>query len=479
MLKKHELQAMAIRKRTPQVLQARGLDAPIQRWELVDAGDLVLLFGTVNTRRLDRLERYTSARLVHHLSTVCGGMGCCVVNTSGLRYAFVLRYEQKRLPKQTDFPGCERGKVRLGLDADGKDVTTTWERMGHLLVAGMTGAGKSNFLRLLAHQAIAEGARLALADVDGRTFPMLTDNPALFEPIATTPEDAHQVVARALAECDRRSVLYGTVSGYPDKLEDYNAEAVRGDAERLPRLLVILDEFNATALAQGGANGDFCGDVATLAWRGRKFGVNLVVAAQDFAMAIIGRMRDQVMPVLFKVNNDALARKVRLSEAMELPRQPGLAVTRQWGRMQTYFLPKSELASGQPAILTENEAVLVAWVLEENSGYMGLSEIREYGDLGQGAARRLAADWERRGWLAKDASAGNKRRVTAEFEAIAYKLKSLQTLQTPRDGLQTDLQTARGPPTSLQTAYKPVLPPFLAHGQPGGQINDDTAVCRI
>lgn len=463
MLKKHKLQAMAIRKQTPSVLQARGLESPIRRWELVDAGDLVLLFGTLNVKRLDKLEQYTSKRLVHHLSTVCDGLPCCVVNTNGLRYAFVLHYRQKRLPKQADFPGCERGKVRLGVDADGNEATTTWEKLGHLLVAGMTGAGKSNFLRLLAHQAIADGARLALADVDGRTFPMLADNPTLFEPIATTPEDAHQVVARALAECDRRAVLYGTVSGYPDKLEDYNDQAVREDAERLPRLLVILDEFNATAQAMGGANGDFCGDVATLAWRGRKFGVNLVVAAQDFAMSIIGRMRDQVTPVLFKVNNDDLSRKVRLLDAVNLPRQPGLVVTQQWGKMQTYFLPKAELASGQPAILADNEAALVAWALEHNGGYMGLSEIREHADLSQREARALATDWERRGWLDKDAQAGNKRRVTADFEVLLHKVKTAQTAQAPRNGAQTDVQTPQGPPTSLQTPHEPELPAFLAH----------------
>jgi len=462
MLKKHKLQAMAIRRRTPRVLQARGLETPIRRWELVDAGDIILLFGTLNPRRVDRLERYVSKNLVHQLSTVCDGLPCCVVNTSGLRYAFVLHYEQRRLPKAVDFPGCERGKARLGVDADGNEATSTWERLGHLLVAGMTGAGKSNLLRLLAHQAVADGARLALGDVDGRTFPMLEGNQALFEPIATTPEEAHQVVARALAECDRRAVLYGTVSGYPDKLEDYNAQAVREDAERLPRLLVILDEFNATALAQGGANGDFCGDVATLAWRGRKFGVTLVVAAQDFAMSIIGRMRDQVRPVLFKVNNDALARKVRLAEAANLPRQPGLAVTRRWGRVQTYLLPKAELASGQPAILEDNELALAAWALEDNDGYMGLAEIREHGDLSQRGARALASDWEQRGWLAKDARVGNKRKVTAEFEVLLHKVKSAQSAQTPRDGAQTDVQTA------LQTAHERTNGPRAAQG--GGSL---------
>jgi hypothetical protein len=379
-----------------------------------------------------------------------------------LRYAFVLRYERKRLPEAVDFPGCERGRVTLGVDADGEEVGTSWERLGHLLVAGITGAGKSNLLRLLAHQAIGDGAKLLLSDIDGRTFPMLADHPALMEPIATTPEEAHQVVARGLAECDRRSVLYGTVGGFPDKLEDYNAQAVREDAEPLPRVLVLLDEFNATALAQGGANGDFAGDVAALAWRGRKFGVNVVVAAQDFAMSIVGRMRDQVTPILFETRNEDLARKVGLSDAATLPSgRPGLAVTRRWGTFQTYLLPKAELASGQPAILTEDEAHLVAWALGHNDGYMSLADIEEHGALSQRGARGLAADWERRGWLAKDPSEGNKRQVTAEFEALLYKVQSAQSAQTQGENAQTDVQAAHEPPTSAQTAHKAEIPPFL------------------
>ena len=225
---------------------------------------------------------------------------------------------------------------------------------------------------------------------------------------------------------------------------------------------MILDEFNATALALGGANGDFCGDVATLAWRGRKFGISLVVAAQDFAMAIIGRMRDQVTPILFRVNNENLAHKVRLPDAVNLPDQPGLAVTREWGKIQTYLLSKSELASGQPAILADNEAALVEWALEHNGGYLSLAEIQAHAGLSQRGARGLAIEWERRGWLAKDPRAGNKRRVTAEFERLVYKVKAAQSAQTPRDGVQTDVQTAQGEPTSLQTAHKPILPPFLA-----------------
>jgi hypothetical protein len=276
------------------------------------------------------------------------------------------------------------------------------------------------------------------------------------EPIATDPEAVHDLIARGLAECDRRSVVYGTVSGHPDKLEDYNAQAVREDAETLPRVLILLDEFNATALSLGGANGDFCGDVAKLAWRGRKFGINLVVAAQDFAKAIIGRMRDQVTPLLFKVRSDALARRVGCERAADIPKgRPGLAITQRWGPVQTYYLPKATLGAGQPDILSDTELDLVLWSLRDNDGYLGLSEIQEHGGMGQGPARRLGSEWERRGWLAKDPQAGNKRKITADFEQLIYKLKSPQSPKTRGNDAQTGLQSDFEPSTSPQPPEKP------------------------
>ena len=51
------------------------------------------------------------------------------------------------------------------------------------------------------------------------------------------------------------------------------------------------------------------------------------------------------------------------------------------------------------------------WAVAENGGYLSLADIQARG-WGKKAAERLAAAWEARGWLAKDTSAGNKRRIT-------------------------------------------------------------------
>jgi hypothetical protein len=280
---------------------------------------------------------------------------------------------------------------------------------------------------------------------------MLRDNPALLAPIAGNPQEAHQVVGLALGECDRRAVLYASIGGYPENLDEYNRLAVKAGEPTLPRVLVILDEFNATTVALGGARSAFASDVAALAWRGRKFGVSLVVAAQDFAKETVGRFRDQVSPVCFRVQSKELARAVGCSEAVHITR-PGRAVSQRWGAFQAYWLDKAELATATAGagILSASEIALIAWALSENDGYLSLADIMANGK-GQGEARRLAHEWETRGWLVKDSQNGNKRCVTNELRQIAYKLQTLQTLQTPTSSLQTHLQTEPAQPTNLQT----------------------------
>jgi len=443
---------------TPYVLAQRGVDPCFSSWVLTPDGDgLVWLFGALDVRRIARMEQYLDHDLLHQVSTACRGIPVYLSNTNGLRYGFLLT-GRPRLPGRVDFPGLERGIVRLGIGLQG-EVRCTWDRLGHLLVAGQTGSGKSVLLRLLAHQGLADGARLLLSDLDGATFPMLAGHPALVAPIAGNPQEAHQVVGLALGECDRRAVLYQAAGGYPDKMEDYNAQAVKVGEETLPRLLVILDEYNATAIANGGARGQFAGDVAALAWRGRKFGVNLVVAAQDFAKDIVGRFRDQVTPILFHVQSKDLARAVNCSPAAHFTK-PGRAVSPRWGKFQAFYLDKADLATATAGagVLSPGELSLVLWALEENDGYLSLADIQQAGGhagahaRGQGYARRLASAWENRGWLVKDSQSGNKRRVTDDLRQIAYKLKALQSPQTPTIGLQTGLQTGLEQSTHLQTA---------------------------
>jgi hypothetical protein len=396
--KKYTLTGQAVVRRVPAVLAGRGLEPAFSGWVMTSHAGRVWLFGVLDLPRLERLERYTDGALLHHLSTVCDGVPVYVSNSSGLRYGFLLS-RRPTLPRRLDFPGCARGVARLGERGAGQPVSVRWDDLGHLLVAGMTRSGKSNFLRLVTYQGLREGAQLLLADVDGATFPMLAGSPSLLAPIAGTPDEVHGLVKKGLAECDRRSLLYSQAEGFPETLDEYNTKIARRSSPSNPlnpfhplsRVLVVLDEFNATAVALGGARGAFAGDVASLCWRGLKFGVNVVVAAQDFDKRVVGRMRDQVDAICFRVKSAELARAVGCAGAHRIP--PGLqgrAVAERWGPLQTYLFDKALLVDGDRSpVLDGRERALVEWAVAENDGYLGLGDIRSR-DWRPGEARRLA-----------------------------------------------------------------------------------------
>jgi hypothetical protein len=298
-----------------------------------------------------------------------------------------------------------------------------------LLVAGKTGSGKSVFLRSLAYQALANSSQLLLVDLDGATFPMLVDHSALLAPIATTPQAAQDVVERALGECDHRAALYMQMDGYPENLEEFNAVGIRHNAEPLPRLLVVLDEFSALMTTLGGPKSSFANRVAELGWRGRKFGIHLVFAAQDFTKQVVGRVRDQVSAAIcFRVRSLEAARAMGCPEAVRIPEsRPGLACTDRWGLVQTFYLDKRMFGQiGPKAALSRQDQELVERALNEAEGKMSIPLLVSWG-MPEREARSLVESWELHGWLRQDPSRQNARYVTQKLLEILSNSQSGQT----------------------------------------------------
>lgn len=416
------LRAEGIKNLVPTVLEQRSLTPCFSRWIATHdtPRGLTWLFGVLDVRQMERMEAYTTPDLLHHLSTVTGGTSVYLSNHSGLRYAFLLS-PPPGMPHEVNFPGSERGQVLLGQRYTGERLRCAWDALGHQLVAGMTGSGKSNYLRLVVYQALQEGLQLLLADLDGRTFPMLREHPALLAPLAQTPPAMLEVVERALGECEHRAAVYDTVPGFPDTLDAYNVQAVRERQEALPRILVVLDEFNAAVTAAGGKRSALAQATAELAWRGRKFGINLILAAQEFSKEVVGKVRDQTHAICFKVEAGEVARAIGCAKAHVIPAgRPGLAITVRWGPMQTYYLDKHLLVNQPytPGVLSSEEQQLVRWSMTKRDGYLTLDDIQAQLKVSQHRARQLAADWEVRGWLSKDANARNARRLTTRIQAL-------------------------------------------------------------
>jgi energy-coupling factor transporter ATP-binding protein EcfA2 len=410
------------------VLTVRGLPPLISSVKIAETehGD-VWAFVVLDVKQIARMEAYTTQDVLHQIGTVLKGRMPVICNHTGLGYGFSMG-KRRSLPAKIEFPGVQDGVLQIGRSLHG-DVHPDWDELGHVLVAGMTGSGKSVLLRSIAHQGIAQGGGVVVADLDGATLPMLDGHPSLLRPIARTPQDVAALVQWLLGECDHRAALYSAVDGFPENLNEYNAQVVKKAQPPLPPILVILDEYSATITALGGANGEFAGQVAQLAWRGRKFGIRAVLAAQDFSKQVIGRVRDQIgTTICFRIRSQETARTLGLTAATRIPaNRPGLAVTDRWGMVQTYLLPKQVLLAQDTVALDPRERALLERAQRETGGRLSIPILVGWG-IRERAARRALEHWEQRGWVLRDPERDNARYITHKLTEI---MSNRQTGQTP------------------------------------------------
>lgn len=418
-------------------LERRKLNPAFSAFYVTHWNNMDLFIAVLDTERIPNQNPY-KGDILHQLSTDLGGMPVYLSNSTGLRYVVPLSAIPK-LPRRIDLPSSmELGnRVGLGQDFTNRMITETWQRLGHMLVTGITGSGKSLFLRLLAVQALRNNMQLALADLDRTTFPISAGHPALFAPIAHDAQTTQALIQQVLNECDHRATLYQAVSGAPDDIDEYNTQVVKQGREPLKRILLILDEFSSTMLAMGGARSNPAQMLAMLGMRGRKFGVNVIFAAHEFTKEQIGMLRTQCDNIVcFRTNSKELASKMGCKGAEFIPaNRPGLCVTNSWGPMQTYFADKSLLMGAAPES-AETTDPKVAKVFSAARDYHGGRVtgvlIRELLDMNAGEASRQQKAWALCGWLAKDAKQGNAFVLTDRGLAlISQKPKTPETPENP------------------------------------------------
>ncbi len=382
---------------------------------------VTMLLAVLDTAKLGDHSPYTNPDLLHQLSTDLGGMPVYLSNHSGIRIV-VLLSPLPKLPRKVNLPvDAPRGWLAIGVRFTGQPVLLDWESFLHMAVLGNTGSGKSIFLQSLVSQAIRDDMQLLLSDIDQTTFGMLEKHPNLAAPIATSPQAALGLIEYALAECDRRAELFKNLPERPQKLSEYNALAVKAHMEPLPRMLVVLDEASTVITALGGAKGAMGQALATLGWRGRKFGIHFVFAAQEFTKDIVGPVRDQVgLTLCFRVRNGQMAERMGCKGAERIPEnRPGLAISDRHGPIQTYFFEHSDLGQRQSLLpaLSQIERSLFTYALVEG-GRLSRARVMELGTLTEWQARKYLEAWSLRGWVAKDAKADNAFTITPKMQVL-------------------------------------------------------------
>ena len=225
--------------------------------------------------------------------------------------------------------------VPIGTGVGGSTFTVDLAADGpHALVAGTTGSGKSELLQTLV-------ASLAVANRPDELVFVLIDykGGAAFRECALLPHAVGMVTdlddhltRRALRSLDaelRRRERVLRDAGVPD-ISAYvrqSPETLTSRQERLPRLVIVLDEFAALATELP----DFVHGLVGIAQRGRSLGIHLVLATQRPAGVVSADIRANTgLRLALRVADPAESVDVLESTvAASLPRSsPGRAAIR-------------------------------------------------------------------------------------------------------------------------------------------------------
>ena len=198
--------------------------------------------------------------------------------------------------------------IALGIDVEGTPVVADLARMPHLLVAGMTGAGKSvgvnGMITSILYKARPDEVKFIFVDPKMNDMKDYDDLPHLLVPVVVDPKKAANALKWAVDEMEGR---YKLLSEWPGvrNIEQYNAairdpEAVaevrekigeklkadgpNGTISPMPYIVVVIDELADLMMT---APKDIEESVARLAQKARAVGIHLILATQRPSVDVI------------------------------------------------------------------------------------------------------------------------------------------------------------------------------------------------
>ncbi len=186
----------------------------------------------------------------------------------------------------------------------------------HILVAGTTGSGKSEWLRTAVAGLLArntpETLRLVIIDPKRNAFLDLAESPFLEMPLVFPPEQpAVDALETLVSEMERRYLLMGGGEG----LREY----ARRNSISIPRIVCVCDEYADLILGNRTQRRQIEMLVARLGSKARAAGIHLIMATQQPSRNVIGGTLVANLPcrVTLKTNSPIESRMVIMEGGAE------------------------------------------------------------------------------------------------------------------------------------------------------------------
>lgn len=181
----------------------------------------------------------------------------------------------------------------VGKDIGGQGVVTDIGKMPHLLIAGATGSGKSVCINTLVmsilYKAKPSDVRLIMIDPKVVELSVYNGIPHLMIPVVTDPKKASAALNWAVVEMTDRYKKFAEfgvrdIRGYNEKLEELSYEKDDETLQKLPQIVIIVDELADLMMV---APGEVEDAICRLAQMARAAGLHLIIATQRPSVNVI------------------------------------------------------------------------------------------------------------------------------------------------------------------------------------------------
>src|SRR5690349_21354855 len=174
----------------------------------------------------------------------------------------------------------------LGRDVSGKSIAVDLAKMPHLLIAGATGSGKSvcvnALITSLLMRAQPDDVRLVLVDLKRVELAPYNGLPHLLQHVIVEPNEAKAVINWAVHEMEERYKILAAKT--VRNIEAYNALAPDRRGEKLPYIVLIIDELADLIMREGRKVED---PIVKIAQKARAVGIHLVLATQRPSVNVV------------------------------------------------------------------------------------------------------------------------------------------------------------------------------------------------